>query len=104
MDRLSALREAFGEPMRETSGYRCPIHNANESPTGLTGPHTMGRAVDIAIYGKSLFKLLPLAFEHGFTGIGDKQKSGSDYNQRFLHLDDLQDHEHTGPRPWKWTY
>jgi len=101
MDRLQRLRDAFGEPLRVSSGYRSPAYNARVSSTGADGPHTSGRAVDIAIAGADAFWLLGLALEHGFTGIGVRQ-SGP-WDGRFLHLDDLE--EAPGrPRPRLWSY
>lgn len=100
MNRLSAVREEFGKPMFETSGYRSPEYNDAISSTGRTGPHVMGQAVDIAIYGESLYDLLPLLKRHGFTGIGLNQ-SGK-FAGRFLHIDTIARGE--GPRPTVWTY
>lgn len=100
MNRLEELREAYGLPMIVTSGYRCPDHNAVVSSTGRTGPHCSGRAVDIAVYGERYHRLLHLALDHGFTGIGSHQRGP--HGKRFLHLDDLGNGLH--PRPWGWTY
>lgn len=99
MDRLQALRDAYGKPMIVTSGYRSPEYNATISKTGTDGPHTTGRAVDIAIRGREAYVLLSLAIELGFTGIGVSQKGEA----RFLHLDDLTAEEGF-PRPWIWSY
>lgn len=98
MNRLSALREEFGQPMIETSGYRCSGHPV-EAKKDKPGVHTLGRAVDINIYGHSIFDILPLLKGHGFTGIGLKQ-SGQ-HRSRFLHIDDLGE---GWPRPTCWTY
>jgi zinc D-Ala-D-Ala carboxypeptidase len=95
MDRLQALRSRSGVPMPISSGYRCPDHNATVSGTGRDGPHTTGRAADVAVSRQSAFIILGLAFDEEFTGIGVKQKG----NGRFLHLDDL-DHN----RPALWSY
>lgn len=101
MDKLEALREAFGKPMPVSSGYRCPAHNAAESKTGESGPHTTGRAVDILIRGGDALCLVAEAFgSHAFTGLGVKQHG--DHARRFIHLDDLV--EGHGPRPWCWSY
>lgn len=100
LDRLQALRTAYARPLAVTSGYRCPEHNARVSGTGRTGPHTTGRAVDLAVRGAEAYKLLLLAFEHGFTGLGINQKGAS----RFLHLDDLPEGEPAAPRPTVWSY
>lgn len=101
MDRLQILRRQFNQPMIVTSGYRTPEHNAEVSTTGRDGPHTHGRAVDIAIHGADARDLIGMAISHGFTGIGIKQTGP--YSGRFVHLDDLGD-GFAGPRPWVWTY
>ena len=99
MDRLQALRKDYGKPIKITSGYRCSAHNKAVSDTGLTGPHTTGRAVDIQISGRDAYDLLHLALLHGFKGIGISQKG--DHGKRFLHLDDIPD---TIKRPAIWSY
>ena len=96
--RLEQLRWAFGKPMRLSSAYRCPDHNERISKTGRTGPHTTGRAVDVLVSGEDAYRLVRLALEHGFTGIGIAQRGP--HERRFIHLDDLD-----GPtRPWVWSY
>lgn len=99
LDRLQDVRTAYGKPLTISSGFRCPDHNSKASHTGFGGPHTTGRAVDIAIRGHDAHALLSLALSHGFTGIGVSQKDAS----RFLHLDDLEDAA-SCPRPWIWSY
>ena len=56
-----------------SSGYRCPEYNDQVSSSGLTGPHTTGRAVDVVCSGDAL-KIMELAIKHGMTGIGVSQK------------------------------
>ena len=98
MIRPEELRRAFGKPMRLSSAYRCPDHNERISKTGRTGPHTTGRAVDVLVSGEDAYRLVRLALEHGFTGIGIAQRGP--HERRFIHLDDLD-----GPtRPWVWSY
>jgi len=99
MERLQRLRAAFGRPMPVTSGYRTPAHNARVSSTGTDGPHTTGRAVDIAVSGSDAFELVRLALACGFTGIGVRQRGA--WNGRFIHLDDI---ESPGIRPRIWSY
>jgi len=99
MDKLLSLRRELGKPMVITSGYRTPAYNAEISSTGDRGPHTTGRAVDIAASGAKAFNIVSLAKKHGFTGIGLKQNGP--HSGRFIHLDDLTD---GFPRPWTWTY
>jgi len=98
MSKLQNLREVYGKSMMITSGFRCkehPIEARKENP----GAHTTGHAVDIAVRGSDAHKLLGLAIEHGFTGIGVQQKGDG----RFIHLDDIIDDERF-PRPWVWSY
>lgn len=99
VDKLDALRETLGRPLRVTSGYRCPDHNQKVSTTGRDGPHTTGRAVDLAVDGVTAFKLVQLAIQAGFTGIGVQQKGIN----RFIHLDDLPATDRR-PRPTIWSY
>ena len=99
LELLETLREAYGSPMVLSSAYRCPSHNQAVSTTGTNGPHTTGRAVDVAIQGEEAYKLLALALDLGFTGIGIAQKGGG----RFIHLDDLEP-SMAGPRPRVWSY
>jgi uncharacterized protein YcbK (DUF882 family) len=99
--RLDALRKALGKPLLVTSGYRCPEHNDRVSSTGRTGPHTTGRAADLALVGRDAFVVLRMAFDFGFTGIGLKQHGP--HGRRFVHLDTLPDAPGQ-PRPWVWTY
>lgn len=96
---LDALRERCGFPVTILSGYRCPTHNQNVSSTGPRGPHTTGKAVDIAVSRHLAHSLLTHSFALGFTGIGVQQKGAS----RFIHLDILEEPEHA-PRPTVWSY
>lgn len=97
LDLLEKLRGKIGIPLYITSGYRCPMHNDFVSHTGLSGPHTTGKAVDIAISYESAFLLVDYATELGFTGIGVNQRGLID--ERFIHLDKL-----TANRPRIWSY
>lgn len=84
MDRLLALRLAWGKPMIITSGYRSPEHS-REKKKARPGPHTTGLACDVAIGpGADVWDFVKLAMEHGFTGIGVSQKAGL---PRFIHID-----------------
>lgn len=101
MEKLSAMREAAGFGFILSSAYRCPTHNAKVSRTGRTGPHTTGRAVDVACFGARADWIIDHFKDFGMTGRGINQKG--DYNQRFIHVDDL-DNSLTHPRPWSWSY
>ena len=97
MAKLVNFRRRTGIIMPVTSGFRCPQHNLAVSDTGLAGPHTTGKAVDILIAGEMASLVLRDAFSSGFLGIGAMQHG--DWSKRMLHLDML-------PRPFQtfWTY
>lgn len=95
ISRLQALRMAYGKPMRITSGYRCPQHPI-EAKKAAPGAHASGCAADVGIEGADAHRLLKLALELNFTGIGVQQKGTG----RFIHLDTL----NTGVRPTVWSY
>lgn len=99
LDRLERVRVQLGKPMVITSGYRAPAYNAQVSTTGTEGPHTTGRAVDVAIAGVDAFAVVRLAVAMGFTGIGVSQRG--DRGGRFIHLDDIDDWR---IRPRIWSY
>ena len=100
MDKIESLRIAFGKPMKVASAARCPEYNAKVSATkSRTGPHTTGRAIDLAVTHAEAHQLLVLACQWGFTGLGVNQKGGG----RFLHLDDLPNAPGQ-PRPHLWSY
>lgn len=97
MSKLNMLRLWYGKPIILSSAYRCPEYNKQVSTTGLNGPHTTGKAVDILVSGEDAYKIVELAFDFGFTGIGIKQLG--DNNKRFIHLDTV-----PYPRPRIWSY
>ena len=99
IDKLNNLREAYGKPMTISSGYRDATHPIEAKKKGKGGSHTTGQAADIFISRGEAFKLLSLAFNLGFTGIGVNQKGGA----RFLHLDTLENSP-VRPRPTIWSY
>lgn len=97
MNRLQALRTAYGKPLKVSSGYRSPLHPI-EAAKALPGAHSTGNAVDLLVRGADAYKLVALAIQFGFTGIGVQQKGES----RFIHLDDIVDSRF--PRPTVWSY
>lgn len=99
MDRLQALRRAFGRPMRVTSGYRHPTHPA-EAGKARPGAHSLGRAADIQVEGEDAVRLMSLAYQLGFTGIGVQQKG----HGRYIHLDDVPTGRADIPRFALWSY
>lgn len=80
MKKLISLRKAIG-PLSPTSAYRCPAHNAKVSSTGLTGPHTTGRAVDIRANSRQKYKIMEECRKLGITRFG--------IAKTFIHIDDL---------------
>lgn len=95
MARLQHLRGIYGKSMTISSGYRCPQHPI-EAKKDAPGPHSTGLACDVAVQGAEAHKVLTLALELGFTGIGVQQKGTG----RFIHLDMV-----TGTnRPTVWSY
>ncbi|MGB2065748.1 MAG: D-Ala-D-Ala carboxypeptidase family metallohydrolase [Marinomonas gallaica] len=100
MDRLQKLRLEFNKPMVISSGYRSRQHSIELNKKRI-GTHAMGCAVDVVCSGSDALRLIELALQHGFTGIGVKQHS--DINKRFIHLDDAPNATHR-PRPWLWSY
>lgn len=102
LDNLEKLRERYGKPMPITSGYRCSSHNRVVSKTGPLGPHTTGLAVDVEVDNAAdAYRLVQLAFELGFTGIGIRQHGGR--GLRMVHLDIILGVQGI-PRPAMWTY
>lgn len=99
MHSLILLRESCNFPFVISSAYRCQAYNSRLSDTGMHGPHTTGKAVDIAVDRLQAFTLLGKAYDYGFTGIGIKQHG----NGRFIHLDTCKDGE-VGTRPAIWSY
>ena len=94
---LDILRERVGFPLIVSSGYRCPAHNQAVSSTGPNGPHTTGRAVDLAVSHDKAYFVLQQALRMGFTGIGVNGKGSG----RFIHLDAIND---PVGRPRVWSY
>ena len=100
VDALQALRESIGRPLRLSSAYRCPEHNSKVSSTGKSGPHTTGKAIDIACSGKDAWELLSFAMIRSkvWKGIGVSQKGK--HESRFIHLDTIE----ADNRPWILSY
>ena len=101
MDKLQALRDDFGGPMKISSGFRCPDYNDSIAQSGRTGSHTMGMAADVRVSGTKAYELLVLALAHGFKGVGVCQKGL--HNTRFIHLD-LSKGSKKMLRPTVWSY
>ena len=95
MDLIQEARETLG-PLRITSGYRCSEHNNNISSTGPTGPHTTGKALDIATSNSQQRKELIDYFATKVSGLGIAKS--------FIHIDLLTDEDGFDARPNCWTY
>ena len=92
---IDVLRDKCGFPFIVNSGYRSPEFNNRVSTTGFNGPHTTGKAADIAVNTTEAFILIDNAIKMGvFTGIG--------VGKGFIHLDILTPEE--APRPRLWGY
>lgn len=95
MRKVVEARIATAMPWVVTSGYRCPAHNNNVSSTGLTGPHTTGRALDIAAHSsEARLKIMEACQALGMRRFG--------IARTFIHIDDLTLAE--GFPPGIWAY
>lgn len=81
---IDDLRHECGFPFTITSGYRTKEHNDNIGGA-KNSQHLFGRAADIQASGSSAQKIVALAREFGFTGVGVAQKGP--HSKRFIHLD-----------------
>ena len=96
MDLLQSARSLLG-PLSITSGYRCPEHNqAVSKKTGLNGPHTTGKAVDISVRDSQHRKQLISYFAQIVTGLGIAKS--------FIHIDLLDEEDGFTMRPNSWVY
>lgn len=77
MDRLQALRDDIGRPLRIISAHRCALHNARVGGAPLS--QHLKLAVDIGLHGHNPAALVTAAKAAGFKGFG--------YYSTFLHLD-----------------
>jgi uncharacterized protein YcbK (DUF882 family) len=94
LDLLQTARNIIG-PIQITSAFRCPEHNDNVSSTGLSGPHTTSKAVDIHVSNSQHRKELIDYFAPKVTGLG--------IAKTFIHIDILTSDE-VSHRPNCWLY
>ena len=94
LDLLQTARNSIGA-LQITSAYRCPEHNNNVSSTGLSGPHTTGKSVDIHVSNSQHRKQLIDYFTNKVTGLG--------IAKTFIHIDILTSDE-VSHRPNCWLY
>ena len=69
MVRLERLRIRLDRPMRITSGYRCPAHNAAVGGHP-SSEHMDGTATDVQVPGVAPDTVADMAEEEGFGGLG----------------------------------
>lgn len=79
MIQLEQVREVVDVPFRVTSAFRCPEYNMRVSTTGLFGPHTTGKAIDIACDAWLRARIMEVAYEYGARRFG--------VAKNFVHLD-----------------
>ena len=94
LDLLQTARNIIG-PIQITSAFRCPEHNDNVSSTGLSGPHTTSKSVDIHVSNSQHRKQLIDYFTNKVTGLG--------IAKTFIHIDILSPEE-LSHRPNCWLY
>ena len=94
VDLLQEARDKLG-PLTITSAYRCPSHNDKVSSTGLSGPHTTSKAVDIHVSNSQHRKELIDHFTNKVTGLGIAKS--------FIHIDIISSEE-LSHRPNCWLY
>jgi len=92
---LDLIRSAVKQPLIVTSGYRCPAHNSKVSTTGINGPHTTGKAIDLKANSSLRYLLTMYAQDYGIERIG--------IANTFIHLDGL-DQEDGFDQCVMWTY
>ncbi len=98
LELLEELRRIYNRSIILLSAYRCPEHNNEVSTTGFNGVHTLGKAVDIKVYGKNAYELVEIAMMLQFKGFGFNQSGIK--SKRFIHLDNLCSKD----RPYIWSY
>jgi zinc D-Ala-D-Ala carboxypeptidase len=90
LDKLQAIRDEAGRPLKITSAYRC-INHPVEARKKKGGTHNQGIAFDIYYAnGAHMHQLLRLAVLSGATGVG--------IAKNFIHVDWSKD------RTAGWTY
>ena len=94
LDLLQTARNNIGA-ITITSAFRCPEHNDKVSSTGLSGPHTTSKAVDIHVSNSQHRKQLIDYFTNKVTGLG--------IAKTFIHIDILTSDE-VPHRPNCWLY
>jgi len=71
LQKLSRIREAYGKPMKITSGYRTKAHNNSLKHSAKNSSHLYGFAVDISCPDDAdMIRLLELAFNEKIVRFG----------------------------------
>ena len=96
MKRLQRVRDCYHRPMRINSAFRCAEF---DEALGGAGVHPTGQAVDVAVWGENVFRLMVAAINCDMRGLGFKQHGLP--GGRYMHLDDLGGER---KRPRVWTY
>lgn len=78
---LQRIRNWAGAPVKITSGYRSPAYNATIKGASKNSYHTKGRAADIVVEGKSIYKVAAFAEAIGAGGV----ERNEDTN--YVHID-----------------
>ena len=79
---IDEIRHQCGFPFKVNSGFRCGPYNNSMAKTGLEGPHTTGRAIDIRAPGAGMrYIIMETAQQHGLQRFG--------IGPSFIHLDNL---------------
>jgi zinc D-Ala-D-Ala carboxypeptidase len=92
LNRLQALRDEWGKPIKLSSAYRAAHHPRERTKPNGPGYHhgkngNGGQAFDVLIAGEDVIPFIALAIKHGFKGIGVCQSPKTEWNQRFIHID-----------------
>jgi zinc D-Ala-D-Ala carboxypeptidase len=95
MKKIVLARIECGFSFHIISGFRCPKYNNQVSKTGFNGPHTTGRALDIAADSRQKSQIMRALRSLGFTRFG--------IAKTFIHVDNLTQKENFA-EDVIWTY
>jgi len=96
MVKVNYIRAEIGQPFVVNSAFRCGEHNNKVSRTGLNGPHTTGRAIDIRADSRLKSLILKSAAKQGVSRFGIAKS--------FIHIDDLNEAAGGFSSQVIWTY
>jgi len=79
IEKLDAVRNELGGPIRVNSGYRTPEHNKKVGGVA-DSPHLYGYAADLSVgNGRDRYRLITLLLKHGINRIG--------IGKNYIHID-----------------